>query len=357
MDISEQMSEHSINMAIASPLTEKNEEISLLDLIAVLLKHKRLIITVMTVAMVLVVAFSILSMKLPSEKSPLPNIYTPEAHMLINDSSSSSGALSSMLSSSGLSSLASLAGVSANTGSTYSSLAVYLTGTNTFLDTITDKFNLIERYKIKKFPRTTSRKILKGKLKASIDTDSGVFTIKFSDIDPVFAQSVVNFSVDYMEQRFLEMGLDKNRLTKKNLEDNLKTSYDTIVSLQKKIKGIEFSVSNVTGTRSVPSIMLDTSMLKLELDAQQSVYTQLKTQLELTKIQMESETPVFQIIERAEVPDQKSGPSRGKLCIIVTFAAFFLSVFLAFLLNALDNIKKDPEAMAKLHPCTGGRSK
>ena len=44
----------------------------------------------------------------------------------------------------------------------------------------------------------------------------------------------------------------------------------------------------------------------------------------------------------------KSGPSRGKLCIIVTFAAFFVSVFLAFLLNAIENIKKDPEAMAKL---------
>jgi uncharacterized protein involved in exopolysaccharide biosynthesis len=51
----------------------------------------------------------------------------------------------------------------------------------------------------------------------------------------------------------------------------------------------------------------------------------------------------------AEVPDQKSGPGRGMLCIIVTFAAAFFSVFLAFVLNAVTNIKNDPEAMAKLH--------
>ena len=63
---------------------------------------------------------------------------------------------------------------------------------------------------------------------------------------------------------------------------------------------------------------------------------------------MASEKPVFQILEYAEIPDMKSGPSRGKLCIIVTFAAFFISVFLAFLLNAIENIKNDPEAMAKL---------
>ena len=63
---------------------------------------------------------------------------------------------------------------------------------------------------------------------------------------------------------------------------------------------------------------------------------------------MASETPVFQVIERAEVPDRKSKPGRGKLCIIITFAAGFMAVFAAFLLNAIENIKKDPEAMKKL---------
>jgi hypothetical protein len=36
------------------------------------------------------------------------------------------------------------------------------------------------------------------------------------------------------------------------------------------------------------------------------------------------------------------------ICVIVTFAAGFLAVFLAFVLNAIAHIKKDPEAMAKL---------
>jgi uncharacterized protein involved in exopolysaccharide biosynthesis len=86
----------------------------------------------------------------------------------------------------------------------------------------------------------------------------------------------------------------------------------------------------------------------LELAAQQQVYSQLKVQYELLKINMASEKPVFQVLELAEVPDQKSGPSRGMICIIVTFAAGFISVFLAFVLNAISNIRKDPEAMAKL---------
>ena len=89
-------------------------------------------------------------------------------------------------------------------------------------------------------------------------------------------------------------------------------------------------------------------MLKLELTAQEQVYTQLKTQLEMLKITMMSEKPVFQILEKAEIPDRKSEPSRGMLCIIVVFAAFFIAVFLAFFLNAIENIKKDEDAMSKL---------
>jgi uncharacterized protein involved in exopolysaccharide biosynthesis len=68
----------------------------------------------------------------------------------------------------------------------------------------------------------------------------------------------------------------------------------------------------------------------------------------MLKVTMASETPVFQVLELGEIPDKKSGPSRALLSIIVTFAAGFFSVFLAFALNAVSNIKKDPEAMAKI---------
>jgi uncharacterized protein involved in exopolysaccharide biosynthesis len=93
----------------------------------------------------------------------------------------------------------------------------------------------------------------------------------------------------------------------------------------------------------------------LELSAQRQVYTQLKVEYELIKIKMVSETPVFQMLEYAEVPDKKSRPGRGLICIIVVFAAGFFAVFLAFALNALENIRKDPEAMAKLKGAPHGK--
>ena len=323
-----------------------DDEISLIDLFAVLLRRKWLIIGMTAFGAIASVVFSIFSLILPPEKSPLPNKYTPSSNMLINDSSSSGGGLSSLISSSGLGGLASLAGISASGGSTYSDLAIYLSQSNPFLDAIVDEFGLVEKWEIEKSPRANSRTALKKVLKTSFDTDSGVFSISFTDIDPVLACDIVNYATNYLEEKFLELGLDKNKLEKQNLEENMKNAYNEILRLQKEIQNVERTVSS--GYGAVQPILLETSMLKLELQAQEEVYKQMKTQYEVLKISMASETPVFQILERPEIPDMKSAPSRGKLCIIITFAAGFLAVFLAFLLNAIENIKADPEALSKL---------
>ena len=328
-------------------IKKEDEEISLIDLLAVLLRRKWMIIGICVAAMIFAVVISILSLKLPPEKSFLPNEYTPKAQMLINNDSSSGG-LSSMLSSSGLGSLANLAGVNVSGGSSNSALAGYLVNSNTIQDAVVDKFDLITRYKIEKSPRASSREALKKKLSSNYDDDTGVFSVSFTDIDPKFAQEVVNYVVDLLEQRFLDLGIDQNKLSEANLKENIQNSYDNILSLQKQIQTLEGSVSNVYNPNAAPSIMLDSTLLKMELNVQEQIYAQLKAQYESLKVTMASEQPVFQILEYAEVPDKKSGPSRGKLCIIITFAAFFLSVFLAFALNAVENIKNDSEAMSKL---------
>lgn len=327
---------------------DESQEIDLIDLFAVLLKNKVLIIVITLLSMLGVLAFSVISLVLPPESSPLPNKYTPKAHMLINDSTSSGGGLSSMLSSSGLGSLASMAGVSVPGGSTYSALAVFIAQSDTFLDTIVEEFNLIERYEITKSPRAESRRILKENLSASFEDDSGVFTISFTDIDPSFAQKVVNYSVAYMENRFTEMGLDKNQRQKENLEINIKNTYDEIIRLEDESQKLDRAAERGAYTTNGSSMILESTRIMREIQAQEAVYTQLKTQYELLKVTMASESPVFQVLEYAQEPDKKSGPSRGMLCIIVTAAGFFLAVFLAFLRNAVRNIKNDLDAMARL---------
>ncbi|MDR0551866.1 MAG: lipopolysaccharide biosynthesis protein [Spirochaetaceae bacterium] len=325
---------------------EDNDEISLIDLFSVLWRRRVMIIVLTALGAVFSIVLALVSKSMPPETSPLPNLYKPKALLLINDSSSGGG-LSSLLAGSGsLGGLASLAGVSLpSAGGTNANLALFVVKSDMFLDSVVDEFGLIKRYKIKKYVRSSSRKMLKKLITAEKDKDAGVITISFTDKDPDFATHVVNYMVRMLERRFDEMGLDKNKLEKENLENNMTNSLEEIKNLQIQAQGFNRSFS-APGAATATAI--EAARLQIELKAQEQVYSQLKVQYELLKVTMASEKPVFQVLEYAQVPDQKSKPARGMLCIIITFAAGFFSVFLAFAGNAIDNIKRDPEAMAKM---------
>ncbi|MFP4382687.1 MAG: GumC family protein [Spirochaetia bacterium] len=88
--------------------------------------------------------------------------------------------------------------------------------------------------------------------------------------------------------------------------------------------------------------------LEANFELQQQFYTSLRVKVETTELEETGNEKTFQIIEAAEVPEVKAGPSRGKLCIIVTLIVFFLSVFLSFIFEYFDRVKQDPEEARKL---------
>lgn len=100
--------------------------------------------------------------------------------------------------------------------------------------------------------------------------------------------------------------------------------------------------------RELPALAIEYSHLQRDLEVQEKVFELLTQQYELTKLQLQGADPIIQVLEPAEAPDKKSGPSRGMIVIVATLAAFFLSILAAFVLEAIENIRKDPEAMAKL---------
>jgi len=98
----------------------------------------------------------------------------------------------------------------------------------------------------------------------------------------------------------------------------------------------------------LPAIMADINRATMESEAMRQVYSQLRVHQEVLRATIATEIPMFQILEMAEVPYERSGPSRTRLCIIVTLGAGFFAVLLAFVLDVIANIRKDPAAMAKL---------
>ena len=394
---------------------EKEDEIDLLDLIGVLVRHKWLIIATTLAAAVLILSLSVISIMLPPEKSFLPNLYTPSSTVKINESSSSSS-LSSLLSSSDLGGLGSLVGISGSGSSSNAALAIKLGESRTLIDKLSQEFNLLEVYEIESdYPVTDLRKMIRDKLFLEEDSDTGTLTISYEDIDRELATNIVNRLVYYLEEQFSEIDATSNFSQKGLLEKQIIEVEQQIEVLKEKILTFQdtYNVLNATAMaeeltikvvelhteilekdaeistyrqrtlindpaiqtlrdqkqalesylhavenggdgeglpalKDMPKLVLEFEELERRLSAQASLYKALLSQYEILKLQDQGIGPTFQVIEYAEVPEMKSGPSRGKLCVIVTMAAFFLSLFAAFIKEFWDNLKKDPLRIAKL---------
>ena len=109
----------------------------------------------------------------------------------------------------------------------------------------------------------------------------------------------------------------------------------------------EFPVGMPT-QQELPELALQFAHLERDLRVQGEIYRILTQQYEIAKLDLEGQEPIFQVLELAEAPDLKSGPSRSIIVIVTNFAAFFFSIILVFILNAVRNIKNDPERMRKL---------
>ena len=117
---------------------------------------------------------------------------------------------------------------------------------------------------------------------------------------------------------------------------------DLISQTQQGITDVQGSTS---GQKSLPDLQIEFNNLTVELDVQRKIYNTLSHQYEVLKLTSEPES-AFQIMELAEVPDSKSGPSRTKIVAMVTLGAFIASVVLAFLLHSLAKIGERSESRA-----------
>jgi len=395
----------------AQTVEDKDDEISLIDLLATLLRHKKLIIFGTVGVAVIVLIYSVISLTLPPDKSYLPNLYTPKAVVLVSDESG--GGLSSMLAASGLGGIASLAGVSVGGGSK-AELAIMLAKSKTAIDELNAEFDFTGRYKIKKNVKSDTRKVFLEHFSASLDEKAGTVSLSFEDVDPEYAASVVNRSVEILDRRFAALNGNRAGEQKRLLEgkladvqaeinriqakisaftskygvlsvEALATEQVTVLarlrselimkdmeienyeqftkvedpvirrlknernSIQAKIAELESGRSSVMpGQKDITSITFEFAALQRDLMVQGEILKLLTQQYELARLEEEGQGPSFQVIELAEAPDKKSGPSRGMICVVATMAAFFLSVLGAFVIEAVKSIKKDPEAMAKL---------
>jgi uncharacterized protein involved in exopolysaccharide biosynthesis len=365
---------------------ESEDEISLLDLMQVVVDNLRLLIIGPLVAGVLALGVSFI----------ITPTFTAKTQFLPPQQQQSAAA--SMLAS--LGSLGGLAGAAAGLKNPADQYIAFMKSVSV-QDALIDRFQLVERYKAKL--KMDARTALNGAVRIASGKD-GIISLEVDDKDPQFAADLANAHVEELhkilsrlavteaQQRRLffekQLAQTKDNLVKADLalkstgvnSSALKSTpaaaVETVARLKAAIGAQEVKLASMRGylAESSPDFKqalnelgaFKAQLAKAERDEpasaggsdyvaryrdykyQETLFELFAKQYEIARVDESREGAVIQVLDPAQPPERKAKPKRALVAIITTLAAGFALLLWVFVRQAMRNAAQNPETSGKL---------
>jgi uncharacterized protein involved in exopolysaccharide biosynthesis len=387
-----------IPVSVPQQSAEANAEISLLDLLIVLVRRGRDLLAGTVAAVVLATIVSFL----------LPNRFTATTIILPPQQNSSSAmALLGQLGSANP--LASLAGSGLGLKNP-NDLQVAMLKSRTVEDAMIDRFNLMVRYR--ELRKSDARKAFEKVTDIENGIKDGLIRISVTDKDPSRAAEMANAYVDEYKklsatiavteasQRrlFFEQQLVQAKENLADAEEALKRTQQKtgLIQLDGQARAVIESVAQLRGQMaakevqiramhefaaegnpdlrlaeqelaglrselarmgsgsgsssgdllmpkgSVPQAGLDYVRKLRDMKYSETIFELLAKQFEIAKIDEARQGSVVQLVDKAVVPDKKSFPNRVLIVVCSTIAGLVLAIFWVLFSEALGFARKDP---------------
>jgi tyrosine-protein kinase Etk/Wzc len=365
---------------------ETEDEISLLDLMQVVVDNLRLLIVGPLVAGLIALGVSFI----------IAPTFTAKTQFLPPQQQQSAAA--SMLAS--LGSLGGLAGAAAglkNPGDQY----IAFMKSVSVQDALIDRFQLMERYKAKL--KDDARTALNGAVRIASGKD-GLISIEVDDKDPKFAADLANAHVEELHKVLARLAVTEAQQRRLFFEKQLAQTKDNLVKAEQALKSTGV---NSSALKSTPAAAVETvARLKAAISAQEvklasmrgylaesspdfkqalnelgafkaqlakaerdeptpqggsdyvarfrdykyheALFELFAKQYEIARVDESREGAVIQVLDPAQPPERKSKPKRALVAIITTLAAGFALLLWVFVRQAMRNASQNPETSGKL---------
>lgn len=271
-----------------------DDEISLLDLFAVIAENLRLLIIGPIIAGLIGLTYAY----------TLTPIFTAKT-TIIPPGQNAGGGAAALLGQ--LGGLGALAGGAAGIKTPTDQYIAYLES-NTLRDQLIEQFKLMERYEAKYHEQ--ARQSLKAASKITADKKSGLIAIEVSDKDPAFAAKLANAYVAALSRMLGKMALEDAQSRRDLLEQQI----------------------NQVTEKSYRSPLVREAII-------QTVVREYETAI----LDQKKDPPYIQQVDIAQVPELKSEPNRLLIFVIVCTVALTTLLFFVFLRNTFRNAEQNTE--------------
>jgi tyrosine-protein kinase Etk/Wzc len=293
------------------------DEINLLDLLIVLAKHKKMILSVTVVAALLAIGYALW----------LPNIYTGTVKILPpQQNQSSASAL--------LGQLGGLAGLAGGTMGIKNPSDSYIAmlKSRTLNEKIVKRFDLQQVYEAKTL--TDTLKALENNSTFTADKD-GVIAVEVSDLDPKRAADIANAFIEELAKQMQNFVLTDVSQKRVFFEQQMKQAKDKLTDAEIRLD-------------KTPNTSLQYMDAVRDFKYQGGIWEILAKQFEVAKLDEAKDFPMIQVLDKAIPPEKKSKPKRALIVILVTLVAFFLALIWAFISEAMQRAKEQPEQAERM---------
>ena len=361
-------------------------EISLLDLLQVIVDNLRLLVLGPLVCGLVALGYSF----------TIPPTYTAKTQFLPPQQQQSSAA--SMLAS--LGALSGLAGASTGIKSPADQYIAFMKSVS-LQDALIERFKLVEKYEAKL--KTDARMALTGSVRIA-SGKAGLIGVEVDDKDPKFAADLANAHVEELRNLLGKLAVTEAQQRRMFFEKQLQITKEnfTKADLALKSSGINSSVlktSPASAVEAVARLKAGISVQEVKLGTMRNYLTEsspdfkqalselgsLKTQLakaekeepaskdasdyvaryrefkyqetmfelfakqfELAKVDESREGAVIQILDIAQAPERKSKPNKAQIAIIAALASGFALLLFVFIRRALRTASQNLETQQRL---------
>jgi uncharacterized protein involved in exopolysaccharide biosynthesis len=370
-----------------SPYEDDEDEISLLDLLQVVVDNLRLLILGPLAAGLLALGYTF---------TIAPTFTATTKFMPPQQQQSGAAAMLA-----GLGALGGLAGAATgikNPADQY----VAFSQSRSVQDALVDRFKLLERYEADF--KQDARKTLEANVQISSGKD-GLITIEASDKDPVFAAALANAHIEELGKLLARLAVTEAQQRRAFFEKQLNSANDGLIKAEQALKasGVNSSalkaspaaavegLAKLKATITAQEIKLasmrgyladsapDFKQAQTELSAmraqmakteneepagkgkesdyiaryrefkyQETLFELFSKQYEIARVDESREGAVIQVLDIAQAPERKSKPKKAQIAMITTLAATFALLLFVFIRQALRGAAQTPESAQKL---------
>jgi tyrosine-protein kinase Etk/Wzc len=370
---------------------QDDDEISLLDLLQVIVDNLRLLVLGPLVCGLAALGYSF----------TIPPTYTAKTQFLPPQQQQSSAA--SMLAS--LGALGGLAGAASGIKNPADQYVAFMKSVSV-QDALIERFKLVEKYESKL--KTDARMALTGSVRIASGKD-GLISVEVDDKNPKFAADLANAHVEELRKLLGRLAVTEAQQRRMFFEKQLQTTKEnfTKADLALKSSGINSSVlksSPASAIEAVARLKAGISVQEVKLGTMRNYLTEsspdfkqaiselasLKSQLtkaekeepaslgtsdyvaryrdfkyqetmfelfakqfELAKVDESREGAVIQVLDIAEPPERKAKPKKAMIAIIATLASGFALILFVFVRSAFKNVSQDEETKLRIASLKG----